>query len=133
MTNIKKVAAGIIAGAAITAGPLVAFAAPAFADTGAAKPVADAPSHMNIPPSGNKRTAKEQHVLVNSAAPETHSGRDDDGDGDGDGSLLEDLPHTKEWPVNSASPETRVLVNAASAGSLQGANATRCGGTGIPC
>ena len=85
MTNIKKVAAGIIAGAAITAGPLVAFAAPAFADTGAAKPVADAPSHMNIPPSGNKRTAKEQHVLVNSAAPETHSGRDDDGDGDGDG------------------------------------------------
>ena len=131
MTNIKKVAAGIIAGAAITAGPLVAFAAPAFADTGAAKPVADAPSHMNIPPSGYKGSAKEQHVLVNSAAPETHPGRDDDGDGDG--GLLEDLPHTKEWPVNSASPETRVLVNAASAGSLQGANATRCGGTGIPC
>ena len=69
MTNIKKVAAGIIAGAAITAGPLVAFAAPAFADTGAAKPVADAPSHMNIPPSGYKGSAKEQHVLVNSAAP----------------------------------------------------------------
>lgn len=129
MTNIKKVAAGIIAGAAITAAPLVAFAAPAFADSGAAKPVTDAPSHMNIPPWGYKGSAKEQHVLVNSAAPETHPGRDDTGDG----GLLEDLPHTKEWPVNSASPHTRVLVNAASAGSLQGAKATRCGGTGIPC
>lgn len=39
MKNIKKIAAGIIAGAAITSAPLVAFAAPALADTGAAKPV----------------------------------------------------------------------------------------------
>ena len=131
MTNIKKVAAGIIAGAAITAAPLVAFAAPALADTGAAKPLRCAVPY-EYPALGIRDPAKEQHVLVNSAAPETHPGRDDDGDGDG--GLLEDLPHTKEWPVNGASPETRVLVNAASAGSLQGgANATRCGGTGIPC
>ena len=68
MKNIKKIAAGIIAGAAITSAPLVAFAAPAFADTGAAKPVADGPSHMNIPPWGNSASARERHVLVNNAA-----------------------------------------------------------------
>jgi hypothetical protein len=68
MTNIKKVAAGFILGAAITSAPLVAFATPAFADTGAATPVSDAPSHMNIPPWGYKGSAKAQHVLVNSAS-----------------------------------------------------------------
>ena len=54
MKNIKKVAAGIIAGAAITAAPLVAFAAPAFAATDASTPVAAA-SH-------------QQRVLVNSGS-----------------------------------------------------------------
>src|ERR1700712_474839 len=64
MTNIKKVAAGIILGAAFTSAPLVAFAVPASADTGAATAVSDAPSHMNIPPWGYKASAKAQHVLV---------------------------------------------------------------------
>jgi hypothetical protein len=68
MKNIKKVAAGIIVGAALTSAPLLAFAAPAFADTGAAKPVADGPSHMNIPPWGFNGSAREQHVLVNSTS-----------------------------------------------------------------
>jgi hypothetical protein len=54
MTNIKKVAAGVIAGAAIASAPLVAFAAPAFAATDAAGP-GSAGSH-------------EQHVLVDHAA-----------------------------------------------------------------
>ena len=67
MTNIKKIAAGIIVGAALTSAPLVAFAVPAFADTGVATRVSDAPSHMNIPPWGYKASAKAQHVLVNSA------------------------------------------------------------------
>jgi hypothetical protein len=68
MTNIKKIAAGIIVGAALTSAPLVAFAIPAFADTGVATRVSDAPSHMNIPPSGHEGSAHEQHVLVNSAS-----------------------------------------------------------------
>jgi hypothetical protein len=54
MNNIKKVAAGIIAGAAITAAPLVAFAAPAFAATDASTPGA--------------ATSHQQRVLVNSGA-----------------------------------------------------------------
>jgi hypothetical protein len=110
MTNIKKVAAGIIAGAAITAAPLVAFAAPAFADTGAAKPVVALHDHHEQPAiaTAAEPSQREQHVLVNSAS-EQH--------------VL----------VNSTSPETRVLVNAASPASLQGGNAAHCGGTGIPC
>jgi hypothetical protein len=110
MTNIKKVAAGIIAGAAITAAPLVAFAAPAFADTGAAKPVVALHDHHEQPAIATAAdpSQREQHVLVNSAS-EQH--------------VL----------VNSTSPETRVLVNAASPASLQGGNAAHCGGTGIPC
>ena len=74
MTNIKKVAAGIIAGAAITAAPLVAFAAPAFADTGAAKPVVALHDHHEQPAiaTAAEPSQREQHVLVNSAAPETH-------------------------------------------------------------
>ena len=59
MTNIKKIAAGFIAGAAITAGPLVAFAAPAFAATDAVKPAAAASHQQGM---------REQHVLVNSAS-----------------------------------------------------------------
>ena len=50
MTNIKKVAAGIIVGAALTSAPLVALAAPAFAATGAGNDV------------------QQQHVLVNNAS-----------------------------------------------------------------
>jgi hypothetical protein len=74
MTNIKKVAAGIIAGAAITAAPLVAFAAPALADTGAAKPVVALHEHHEQPAiaTAAEPSQREQHVLVNSAAPETH-------------------------------------------------------------
>ena len=109
MTNIKRVAAGIIAGAAITAAPIVAFAAPAFADTGAAKPVVALHEHHEQPPiaTAAEPSQREQHVLVNSAS-EQH--------------VL----------VNSTSPETGVLVNAASPASLQGGNAAHCGGTGIP-
>jgi hypothetical protein len=54
MTNIKKVAAGMIAGAAITVAPLVAFAAPAFAATG-------------IDGSGTPHNRSEQHVLADHA------------------------------------------------------------------
>jgi hypothetical protein len=111
MTNIKKVAAGIIAGAAITAAPLVAFAAPAFADTGAAKPIVALHEHHEQPAiaTATEPSQREQHVLVNSAS-EQH--------------VL----------VNSStSPEQHVLVNAASPASLQGGNAAHCGGTGIPC
>jgi hypothetical protein len=54
MKNIKKVAAGIIAGAAITAAPLVAFAAPAFAATDAS--------------TAGAATSHQQHVLVNGAS-----------------------------------------------------------------
>jgi hypothetical protein len=128
MKNIKKVAAGVIAGAAITTAPLVAFAAPAFADTGSATPVT-AMKEGHIQPAFKtksfsaesgvvryvKRLSAERNngtdVLVNSAAPNTH--------------VL----------VNSAAPETKethVLVNAASAGSLRDGNAARCGG-GISC
>ena len=68
MTNIKKVAAGIVLGTALASAPLVAFAVPAFADTGATTVVSEAPSHMNIPPWEYKKSAKVQHVLVNSAS-----------------------------------------------------------------
>jgi hypothetical protein len=116
MKNVKKVAAGVIAGAAITAAPLVAFAAPAFADTGSATPVTVfkeghvAPAFhtktlpmtrkLHFPAKSAAANTNETHVLVNSAAPETK--------------------------------ETHVLVNAASAGSLQGGNAAHCGGFGVP-
>lgn len=66
--NIKKVTAGIIIGAGITAAPLVGFAAPAFAATDAVKAGNDAPSHFNIPPSGFAKQQKEQQVLVNSGS-----------------------------------------------------------------
>ncbi len=82
MMNIKKVAAGIIVGAALTSAPLVALAAPAFAATSG----------------GNDA---QQHVLVNRAS----TGQND---------------------------ASRVLVNAASPGSLRDGNAARCGG-GINC
>jgi hypothetical protein len=74
MTNIKKVAAGIIAGAAITAAPLVAFAAPAFADTGAAKPVVALHEHHEQPAiaTAAEPSQREQHVLVNSTGAERH-------------------------------------------------------------
>jgi len=55
MNNIKRVAAGIIAGAAITVAPVVAFAAPAFAVTG-------------ISGSGGLHIPSEQHVLVDHAS-----------------------------------------------------------------
>ena len=45
MMDIKKFAAGVIAGAAITAAPLMAFAAPASAATSTADPAAAAASH----------------------------------------------------------------------------------------
>ena len=118
MTNIKKVAAGIIAGAAITAGPLVAFAAPAFADTGAAKPVADAPSHMNIPPWGYKGSAKEQHVLVNSAST-------------GQSNASHVLVNAGSPASSRRDPDKGPVViqdSAPSAGSLRDGNAARCGG-----
>jgi hypothetical protein len=56
MKNIRKTAAGLVAGAAIATAPLVAFAAPAFAATDAAAP-ASAASHQQ----------HEQHVLVDHA------------------------------------------------------------------
>jgi hypothetical protein len=75
--NIKKVAAGIIAGAAITSAPLVAFAAPAFADTGGA-PIpgggvleqipATAMPYQRIVSTGGGNRVQEQHVLVNAAS-----------------------------------------------------------------
>jgi len=46
MKNIKRLAAGIIAGAAISAAPLVAFAAPAFAATNA--PDLGASNHSQV-------------------------------------------------------------------------------------
>ncbi len=55
MNNIKRVAAGMIAGAAITVAPLVAFAAPAFAATGPGG-------------SGGPHNPSEQHVLVDHAS-----------------------------------------------------------------
>ncbi len=121
MNNIKKVAAGMIAGAAITVAPLVAFAAPAFAATG-------------IGGLGGPHNPSEQHVLVDHAssgimAQQMRVVRDDS-------DPLEDLPHTKEWPASSASAgqsdASHVLVNAASPGSLRDGNAARCGG-GINC
>lgn len=45
MTDIKKFAAGIFAGAAIAAAPVMAFAAPASAATDASNPAAAAASH----------------------------------------------------------------------------------------
>jgi hypothetical protein len=104
--NIKKVAAGVIAGAAITAAPLVAFAAPAFADTGSATPVVALHEHHEQPAFKTKAfpvvpLQRKPHIVVNS----TSAGRSD---------------------------QTRVLVNAASAGSLRDGNAARCGG-GINC
>jgi hypothetical protein len=48
MKNIKRLAAGIITGAAITSAPLVAFAAPAFAATHAANPDPGAASHSRV-------------------------------------------------------------------------------------
>ena len=45
MFDIKKFAAGVIAGAAITEAPLMAFAAPASAATSTADPAAAAASH----------------------------------------------------------------------------------------
>jgi len=121
MNNIKRVAAGIIAGAAITVAPVVAFAAPAFAVTG-------------ISGSGGLHIPSEQHVQVDQAssgimAQHMRVVRDDS-------DPLEDLPHTKEWPASSASAgqsdASRALVNAASSGSLRDGNAARCGG-GINC
>ena len=55
MNNIKRVEAGMFAGAAITVPPLVAFAAPAFAATG-------------IGGSGGPHNPSEQHVLVDHAS-----------------------------------------------------------------
>ena len=103
MTNIKKVVAGIVVGAALTSTPLVAFAATAFADTGAAKPVADGPSHMNIPPWGYRGSEKEQRVLVNSGS----------------------RPNINEGT-------TVIPDNPLSVGSLRDGNAAHCGG-GITC
>lgn len=54
MANIKRVAAGMIAAAAIATAPLVAFAAPAFAATGDGGP-------------GGPHSPGEQHALVDRA------------------------------------------------------------------
>jgi hypothetical protein len=48
MMDIKKFAAGVIAGAAITAAPLVAFATPATAATDASNSGAGAASHARV-------------------------------------------------------------------------------------
>jgi hypothetical protein len=114
MKNIKKVAAGVIAGAAITAAPLVAFAAPAFADTGSATPVTAIKEGHIAPAFKTKSFPVESGVVryVKRLSAERNNGTD----------VL----------VNSASPNTRVLVNAASAGTQQGANAAHCGGYGVP-
>jgi hypothetical protein len=113
MKNIKKVAAGVIAGAAITAAPLVAFAAPAFADTGTATPVTIMKEGHIAPAFVSKSFPSERrlHFPAKSSTPDTNE------------------THVL---VDSAAPQTRVLVNAASAGSLQGDNAAHCGGYGVP-
>lgn len=101
MKNFKKVAAGVIAGAAITAAPLVAFAAPAFADTGSATPVV-AIHEGHVQPAFTSKSfpfERRLHFPAKSTTPDTN--------------------------------ETHVLVNTASAGSLQG-NTVRCGGYGVP-
>jgi hypothetical protein len=113
MKNIKKVAAGVIAGAAITAAPLVAFAAPAFADTGSATPVV-AMHEGHIQPAFTSKSFPSERRLhfppkdATTGADETH--------------VL----------VNSASPNTRVLVNDGGSPALQGGNAAHCGGYGVP-
>jgi hypothetical protein len=114
MKNIKKVAAGVIAGAAITAAPLVAFAAPAFADTGTATPVTVFKEGHVAPAYRTKTFSAESGVVryVKRLSAERNNGTD----------VL----------VNSASPNTRVLVNAASSASIQGGNAAHCGGYGVP-
>jgi hypothetical protein len=48
MFDIKKLAAGIIAGAAITAAPVIAFAAPASAATHTSNPAAYPASHARV-------------------------------------------------------------------------------------
>ena len=98
MTNVKKVAAGFIAGAAIASAPLVAFAAPAFAATNAAKAVDDAPSHFNIPPSGYARIPQKSSRCWSTSA------------------------------TGGQSDASRVLVSYTSPGSLRDGNAARCGG-----
>lgn len=64
MTNIRKMAAGVIAGAAIASAPLVAFAAPAFAATGTGS--GSAASHGYHASTGQSDAS---HVLVNAASP----------------------------------------------------------------
>ena len=121
MNNVKRFAAGMIAGAAIAVAPLVAFAAPAFAATG-------------IDGSGGPLNPSEQHALVDPASSGIMAQHmrvvHDDSD------PVEELPHTKEWPSGSTSAgqsdASHVLVNAASSGSLRGGHAARCGG-GINC
>ena|SRR5690349_3261186 len=98
MKNIKKVAAGVIAGAAITAAPLVAFAAPAFADTGSATPVV-AMHEGHVQPAFTSKSfppERRLHFPPKTTTPDTN--------------------------------EAHVLVDAASAGSLRDGNAARCGG-----
>lgn len=62
MKNIKKVAAGVIAGAAIATAPLVAFAAPAFAAAGPGG-------------TGGPHNSPEQHVLVDHAGGQSNAPR----------------------------------------------------------
>ena len=61
MFDIKKLTAGIIAGAAITAAPVIAFAAPASAATNASNPAAA--SHAQVLGSAQIQLGSGQRVL----------------------------------------------------------------------
>jgi len=64
MKYIKKVAAGIIPGRPSALPRSLRPLSPPLADPGSSEVVSDAPSHMNIPPSGYEGSAKAPHVLV---------------------------------------------------------------------
>lgn len=71
MIDIKKTAAGIIAGAAITAAPLVAFAGPASAATNASEPSAAA-GHARVLVDGANQLGSG--VAVPNASQASHCG-----------------------------------------------------------
>jgi hypothetical protein len=70
MTNLKKVAAGFIVGAGISAAPLVGFAAPAFAATNGdvAGATGSHTQHVLVN-SGSAGQSNASHLLVSYATP----------------------------------------------------------------
>jgi hypothetical protein len=63
MVDIKKLAAGVIAGAAITAAPLMAFAAPASAATATADPTAASSNAQDMLVNSQQQPGANQQVL----------------------------------------------------------------------